>query len=403
MIEIIGSELNQWDTGRGVTVKGIEAEYVHFANQGDSKAVIMGLVDIDATIPDFLLQTGRPLCVYAVRDGVTLESRMFSVKKRPRPENYVYEDDQRNYIYELIADSQTATEEANQATRNANEAADKANQAAKSWVINGEVKGESVVIDDAIDQTFAGFRIFGKTTQDGTPTPDAPVDLVSVENPTVEVNEQSMLVPYTLRGIPVTSGGNYTDANGQQWICDEVDFGRGAYVKRIGELNVNKETVYSSGVTSSGTSYNFYIKGEVYDIAPDYKNRSIPAICSKFIFADSGVNSFALGTVESSGWGGVARFVFRASPNVNTVALFKEYVGDDCQVLYKLKEEIHTALSKEDLAAYAALYTSRYGTMVTNDKDAYMEIQYVMDAKKYIDSLIGTGGASAGLVEATVE
>lgn len=38
--------------------------------------------------------------------------------------------------------------------------------------------------------------------------------------------------PGGLPGIPVSSGGNYTDESGQQWICDEVDFSRGKYVKR---------------------------------------------------------------------------------------------------------------------------------------------------------------------------
>ena len=33
--------------------------------------------------------------------------------------------------------------------------------------------------------------------------------------------------PNGLPGIPVTSGGNYTDETGQQWICDEVDFSSG--------------------------------------------------------------------------------------------------------------------------------------------------------------------------------
>lgn len=33
--------------------------------------------------------------------------------------------------------------------------------------------------------------------------------------------------PNGLPGIPVTSGGNYTDENGQQWVCDEVDLERG--------------------------------------------------------------------------------------------------------------------------------------------------------------------------------
>ncbi len=114
MIEIIGTAINQWDSGRSVRVTDVEASHVHFANQGDSKAVVMELVEEQALIPDYLLQTGKQLCVYAVLNGVTVESRVFPVKKRERPENYVYEDDQRNYIYELITDAQEATKAANQ-------------------------------------------------------------------------------------------------------------------------------------------------------------------------------------------------------------------------------------------------------------------------------------------------
>lgn len=39
--------------------------------------------------------------------------------------------------------------------------------------------------------------------------------------------------PNGLPGIPVTSGGNYTDPQGQQWVCDEVDFGKSVKVQRI--------------------------------------------------------------------------------------------------------------------------------------------------------------------------
>lgn len=39
--------------------------------------------------------------------------------------------------------------------------------------------------------------------------------------------------PNGLPGIPVASGGNYTDQNGQQWVCDEVDLERGVKVQRI--------------------------------------------------------------------------------------------------------------------------------------------------------------------------
>ena len=171
MIEIIGTELNQWDTGRSVKVT--EASHVHFANQGDSKAVIMELVNSQALIPNYLLQTGKQLCVYAVVDGVTIERKMFSVKKRERPENYVYDEDHRNYIYELITSAEKAVADAT-------EAAERATQAASSWAMIGDASGESAAFNDAVEHPFIGFRIFGKTTQDGVPTPDAPVELVSV-------------------------------------------------------------------------------------------------------------------------------------------------------------------------------------------------------------------------------
>lgn len=39
--------------------------------------------------------------------------------------------------------------------------------------------------------------------------------------------------PNGLPGIPVSSGGNYTDPQGQQWVCDEVDLERGVKVQRV--------------------------------------------------------------------------------------------------------------------------------------------------------------------------
>ena len=39
--------------------------------------------------------------------------------------------------------------------------------------------------------------------------------------------------PNGLPGIPVTSGGNYTDQSGQQWVCDEIDLERGVKVQRM--------------------------------------------------------------------------------------------------------------------------------------------------------------------------
>lgn len=403
MIEIIGSELNQWDDKRVVKVTNSVATHVHLANQGDSAAVVRELADSQALIPNYLLCTGKQLCVYAVANDVTIERKTFSVRKRERPEEYVYDDDQRNYIRELITDAQTATEAANQSAQNANEAADKANQAAKSWVIMGEVKGESVVIDDAIDQTFAGFRIFGKTTQDGVPSPDAPVELVSVENPTITVNEQSMLVPYTLRGIPVSSGGNYTDANGQQWVCDEVNLSSGMRIQRINTISLvnimsqRHSTVGTGGIADGETIYihttfENQMDLKIYSACPSDR---LPSL---YIYNVDVEGIYIEGTVQSYS----IRFRLKRSRlgEVSVKGVIDYLTENPISVMHILATPIETPLSEEELAAYKELHTYREPTTVSNDANAYMEIQYVMDAKKYIDSLVGS---SAGLLNATVE
>lgn len=71
----------------------------------------------------------------------------------------------------------------------------------------------------------------------------------------VEANNHILTVstPNGLPGIPVPSDGNYTDASGQQWICDEIDFARGKHVHRIGKIDsYNGETVSGAFLSSSG-------------------------------------------------------------------------------------------------------------------------------------------------------
>ena len=409
MIEIIGTELNQWDTGRSVKVT--EASHVHFSNQGDSKAVIMELADSQALIPNYLLQTGKQLCVYAVKDGVTIERKMFSVKKRERPENYVYDDDHRNYIYELITSAEEAVEGANLAIQNANEAADRANKAASSWVMVGEASGESATFNDAVTQPFAGFRIFGKTTQAGTPTPDVPVELVSVGDSGIvtvnvagasESNSMTIATPNGLPGIPVSSGGNYTDANGQQWVCDEIDFTRSMYIQRINKyLCTGKEAWEKSNIQGSAISSGGLVR---YDAIPNPhqpKASHADVLSTHCLFA--GTNAYNKESGMST-WVGfdnnVSYLTVRVAADFETNEALKNWLaeqyasGTPLTILYSLATPIETPLSEDQLAAYASLHTYRKNTTVSNDASAYMELEYVMDAKKYIDNLVISGGGS---------
>ena len=53
------------------------------------------------------------------------------------------------------------------------------------------VTGETIVLTDSANAYLKGLNIYGKTTQNGTPTPEAPVELVSAGDDgdiTVSVN-----------------------------------------------------------------------------------------------------------------------------------------------------------------------------------------------------------------------
>lgn len=56
-----------------------------------------------------------------------------------------------------------------------------------------------------------------------------------------------------LSGVPVTSDGNYTDDNGQQWISDEIDFGRGVSVKRCAVIeSYDRQNVSGAYMSTTG-------------------------------------------------------------------------------------------------------------------------------------------------------
>ena len=120
--------------------------------------------------------------------------------------------------------------------------AEKADKARQNILIGTE-KGNPVSVSDAFSAPLCGLTVYGRSTQDGTPSPDNPVPIVSAGDGgtiTVTVGDGAderqtitLQTPNGLPGIPVTSGGNYTDQNGQQWVCDEVDLERGVKVQRV--------------------------------------------------------------------------------------------------------------------------------------------------------------------------
>lgn len=110
MIHNIDPPLSQWNVGRSVMVSDTDATHILFANKGDSRGPKVEIVGGEAKIPDYLLQTGKILVAYLMRNGVTLESKSFPVVNQPKPDDYVYTETEIR-IWEELEERITALEE----------------------------------------------------------------------------------------------------------------------------------------------------------------------------------------------------------------------------------------------------------------------------------------------------
>lgn len=96
-----------------------------------------------------------------------------------------------------------------------------------------------------------------------SPSPDYPQEIVTagsdgdiditVSDGADQSQRLSISTPNGLPGIPVDSGGNFTDESGQQWVCDEVDFEKGVYRKTVGIIeNYQSESVNEPYMSTTG-------------------------------------------------------------------------------------------------------------------------------------------------------
>lgn len=350
-----------------------------------------------------------------------------------------------------------------------------------------EAEGTSIVVADASNSPVQNLRIFGRSTQDGTPTPDNPVEIQSVTNPVVtvcgknlfhlgtfsgtqsswnevsfpageytfsaiatsndtdsttclvlvyedrqklvekrfsrgvresltftvtgtlthiilyasntnnnsagdtfefadtmlEVNSeataydpyktpQTLPITHTLHGIPVSSGGNYTDSNGQQWICDEVDLERGVYVQRVysGQPRFDSATVTQP---SGG-----YTEGRVYANTRLMLN----GLSDCFVYSQGGLAKERFAVLSD----GAMYFTIKGEYSESE---WRAKMNDiSPKVLAPLVTPIETPLTEAELASFKALHTNKPHTTVLNDQSAHAEISYVADTKLYIDRKI---------------
>lgn len=368
-------------------------------------------------------------------------------------------------------------------------------------ILAGSEIGNPISVADAFPAPLCGLTVYGRSTQDGTPTPDAPVPIVSAGDGgslTVKVTGKNRMPPnlkYTdvvecfvkkttpitlvfkgdlvpqggnilffdennnqcwfgidkgkaehhiqypvdvtkfqylisdtasenvcltwnasspdyepyreqlltlptptgLPGIPVTSGGNYTDSTGQQWVCDEVDLERGMKVKKIASFVINAENANNFFVTNDFTAITVAANAR---LATPQKTKRDDRQYGRCVFCEalpwkidawaSPVNAIGFVednsvdlTIENSYLG-----LSEASTNAERkTALVKYFTDNPCHVVYRIATPIETSLTPAELSAYKALITYAPDTVVQAGDGAGIKLDYQRDVNLVIKNL----------------
>ena len=174
--------------------------------------------------------------------------------------------------------------------------------------------------------------------------------------------------PNGLPGIPVKSGGNYTDSNGQQWVCDEIDFARGKWVQRTMITHVLQVDGYHDAEGFGAVlTENLLKTGTRVEIISNYftfsKTNKEDGVC----FGFSGV--------------------IRLYNKLGSREKFNQWLSDKkVMVCYPLETPIEHDLTPELITKFEQLHTYYPTTNLFASDNAGVDVQYLADTKLYIDS-----------------
>lgn len=206
--------------------------------------------------------------------------------------------------------------------------------------------------------------------------------------------------PNGLPGIPVSSGGNYTDENGQQWICDSIvkyADGTGKYVQRIYKKVFAGTESLALNSASTGGGYYFLVADtkakstNSNSSVPNAFNTRLPLVTANNLWGKD-INGITIKSTEDTSAYSIR---FRIpSLDISTVNDMKAKLaewysnGEPMVLMCELAEPIITDLSAEEIAEIEKLQTFYPVTNISNDAGCGMEIAYKADAKNYIDNII---------------
>lgn len=262
---------------------------------------------------------------------------------------------------------------------------------ARQNILIGTETGNPLAVDDAFPAPLCGLTVYGRSTQDGTPTPDAPVPIVSagdggsvvvtLSDGNGKTQTLTLPTPNGLPGIPVASGGNYTDQSGQQWVCDEVDFEKWVKVQRV-----KSRRILSSEVKDAilGANSCYIIE---QNIARPANNGQIGHLMCTHLeraswssVVDKGAQGICV--ISNQPYIGITIQGFKSANE------YKDFIDkNEVGLAYQLATPIETPLTPDEIAAYKALTAYGPDTVVQAGDGAGVKLDYQRDVNLVVKNL----------------
>lgn len=238
-----------------------------------------------------------------------------------------------------------------------------------NYVMTG--KPATFTLAEATTAQVAIVFASGSTYSNATAAVQLELGDVATEYEPYKGQTLTVTTPNGLPGIPVASGGNYTDANGQQWIADEVDLARGVYVQRILRKTLSN---FSKAIATEPT--NGHTEGYINN--GDHSREKTGGLCDRFPYAASG-------HFERFGLAG-AMVYFTLNGELTADEWRERMTALSPTIFVALKDPLEHALTEAELLAFRALHSVKPTTTVLNDAGAHMTLEYAADPKTYIDN-----------------
>lgn len=180
----------------------------------------------------------------------------------------------------------------------------------------------------------------------------------------------------SLRGIPVSSGGNYTDEDGQQWIADYI------YRRQTdGKWCLWRNIKCAEYDGSTDEVWNVSVGGDNIFTMSDFSGVPLNGLCNRFRYKN---NPESAGEFEFD-----ANHSFRFYTELNGTPAWRTWLqSNPLEAVYQLATPTVEELPENVQTELNGLYTYNLHTDMWNNDGAYMNLKYVADTKTWINNKI---------------